>query len=156
MLWCAVRWIFWHRVIFHDVTKFLCEMNFNLKVFTQREEAKNCSRLYLIWKVRGKIILHHYRSISQIQLSFHFTFGSAKQTYLIFILLFWRNGNICVRTEIKLIAYCKTKSKPFSLHTDTLHGLYCKSTYHSGENTDLIPCFSIRWQSGDWLGHSIT
>lgn len=57
---------------------------------------------------------------------------------------------------IKLIAYCKTKSKPFSLHTDTLHGLYCKSTYHSGENTDLIPCFSIRWQSGDWLDHSIT
>lgn len=71
--------------------EFLCEMNFNLKVFTQREEAKNCSLLYLIWKVRGKIILHHYRSISQIQLSFHFTFCSAKQTYLIFILFFPEN-----------------------------------------------------------------
>lgn len=41
-----------------------CEMNFNLKVFTQGG-AENSSLLYLIWKVRGKIILHHYRGKSK-------------------------------------------------------------------------------------------
>lgn len=69
----------------------LCEMNFNLKVFTLRGAENSSSLLYLIWKVRGKIILHHHRDKSQIQLAFHFHF--TKQTYLLSIL---RCCNCCV------------------------------------------------------------
>ncbi len=85
----------------------LCEMNFNLRVFTQRGEGENSSLLYLIWKVREKIILHHYRGKSQIQLAFHFHF--TKQTYLIFIqdvvTAVFKLGSL----TIKLTRYCEAK-----------------------------------------------
>lgn len=69
-----------------------CEMNFNLKCL-QREEGGAAAALSYL-ESQKKIILHHYRGKSQIQLAFHFHF--TKQTYLIFL----RRCNCCVKIGV--------------------------------------------------------